>query len=208
MRGLFGATLNNYYLLKNHRAFLIYLLVVPALIAAYVILQVPRLLDILQVLLVLGIPAGILEAATGSFQSRWNIFENSWGSSPFVMVVSRYIVFLAASIIFIGIWLLLPMESNRVTEGIFHGVSLYDMIIWSQIYCILFFPLLYMLNPRKTDVAVFVIIVTLVAAIALGVGLTRFVNDMWHIAGIIAASYVVSVMLSSVFNSFHRGKTS
>lgn len=203
MRGLRGATINYTYLMWN-RIFVIYLLLTVACLAGYLITSEPNLLTLTQILFVAVIPLGVLESVEASFTSKWNVFERAFGISSRFLVLSRYIIFICISLMCAILWRISPFYGIYEVEAI---QSVGFLVLWSQLTCIAYFPIMYLLNPNKKSVGSIIFLVAMVGAGALNRFIAmQFAGGLWATAGIIAVLHVVSATLSMFFDSIHRGR--
>ena len=208
MRGLVGATINNLYLLKNHRLFALYIFAFPIMLAVYFFTENSQILSFAEVYLVYGIPLLILEGSITSFSNRWNVFENSWGISPNTVVLSRYILYVVFSLVCVLIWIMLPLYGRYGLENAAWGMGIDVIIVSGQLVCILFFPVVAILNPRQTSIAVVALFVAIFGSLFLGNMVLQFSEgNLWLTAAIIGGLYAVSASISVVFNNIHRGRT-
>jgi hypothetical protein len=208
MRGLTGAVINNLYLVKNNRLFMLFILALPILITAYFVTGTSRFLQLAEVLVVVGIPVGLLESSIASFDSRWNVFENSWSVSPNTVVLSRYVLFLMVSLLCTALWVVSPLGGRYQLETAMGNMGIEIQVVMCQLMCILFFPVISALNPRQTAVGIIAFIVAAVGAATL----SRFIllatdGNVWFLAAILVLAHVISASISIIFNNFHRGRT-
>jgi len=203
MKGLKGAVINNIYLLWG-KNFAIYLLVTAACFIGYLIAEAQIFLALGQLFLVVAIPVAVLEASLAAFSSRWNVFEKSFGISPLYLVLSRYIIFVCVSLLCAVIWMISPFYESHAPGAYQDFVFL---LFWVQLTCILYFPIMYLMNPNKTSTGVAIMVVAVViAAFLTGFVVFLSLNSMWAAISFIAALYVISACLSAFFDKINIGR--
>ena len=200
MKELIGALINNFYLM-NTKLTRLYVLAIPAIIALYITTSNPQIGMFIPLILVLGLPTASLENSATPFATRWTAFENSWGLAPYLMVISRYILFLLLTILCLGIWVILPFDFYE------SAFTLPQFVILGQLMCIAYYPIVYLLNPKQESLGIITLFGSMFFSIVMTFGLARVAGDNYVLmAAMVAALYVVSVVLSVAFSAMHRGR--
>jgi len=203
MKPLTGALINNFYLM-NTRLTRIYLLAVPALIALYMATGNETAAAFLPFTIVLGIPAATFENASVPFSTKWTAFENSWSLAPHFMVISRYILYVLLVAIGVAVWLILPFEFQSSPGSSF---TLANYVVAGLIMCAVFYPVMYLLNPKSDSLGIVILFATMFIAFGLTFGLYHLVgNNIPLTAAAVVVSFIVSIVLSVAFNAMHRGR--
>jgi len=203
MKPLAGALVNNFYLM-NTQLTRLYLLAIPALILAYVTTGNEIAAGFLPFIIVLGVPAASMENASVPFSTKWTSFENSWGLAPHLMVISRYLLYILLTAIGLAIWLALPFEFYSSPGTAF---TLMNYIVAGLLMCAVFYPIMYLLNPKQDSMGIIILFASMGLSIAATFGLHAFAGDNHCLtAAVVVASFVVSAALSIAFNAMHRGR--
>jgi len=200
MKSMLGAVMNDTYLMKN-RMVMFYLLGILGILGAYLTTGNPEFRTLLMSGILLVIPIASLESTSVSFSSRWQSFERAWSISPHLMVLSRYILYLILSVIGVGVWMISPFYDGNTQ-------SLVYSLLLAQLICIVYYPIMYFLNPKKGSIGQ----IALMAAFGISFSLSdnvilRFANGNYGLIVILViALYLVSIVFSMIFNMIHRGK--
>ena len=208
MIGLKGSVINHTYLMWN-RSLAFNILAMLALFVAYFITNSPEVLIFVQAFFIITVPLGVLESTQISFVNNWNTFERSFAISPKFLILSRYIMFICASLLCAIIWRISPFHGLHETEILFDF-----FILTTQLMGIIYLPVMYLLNPNKKNSATIILLGVMFGAGALSFFLTVQAQcvlcvlccNPWATAAIIAGLYVISATLSIFFDNIHRGR--
>ena len=157
MRGFAGAVVNNLYLM-NTKATKLYMLIIAGLLATYFITGNEGVLAWSAFAVLMAIPMAALENAMTPFTTNWTAFENVWGISPGTMVLSRYATVIGLSIVCIGLWIAIPIFDIADPFG---NMSMAVVVLMVQFTCIVYYPLLYLLNPKKDGLSIILLFVSI-----------------------------------------------
>jgi len=120
------------------------------------------------------------------------------------MVISRYLLYIISTAIGLALWLVLPFEFYS-TAG--PGITLTHYIIMGQLTCIVYYPIVYLLNPKQDSTGLIVLFASIGLSIAATFGIEMLAGDSYLlIAAIVAVLYVVSAAISIGFSAMHRGR--
>ena len=204
MRQLAGALINNFYLMFT-KLTMLYLIAIPALILLYVSTGSEMAAGFLPFVIIVGFPSATMENASVPFSTKWTAFENAWGLAPVFMVISRYLLFIILTAIGVAFWTVLPFEFQSFMAGFEFTIAHY--VIAGQLMCVVFYPILYLLNPKQDSVGIIVLFASMGAGIALTIAVFAAAgSNLLLLWGIVALLLVVSVVLSAMFNAMHRGR--
>ena len=204
MRELKGALVNDFFLMRT-QGFGIYLMGTVGMLVIAVMLDNQDIMVWAQMFVLTMAPLAALESSIASFANRWNVFEKSFSISPMLMVLSRYIIFVSLSLLCAVLWTVSPFEVDYA-HNFFSRVNL--LVYWMQLLCIIYYPVMYLLNPNKSSSGV---VIAFVAAVGAAI-LTNFVvvpivgENRLLVIALIAVMYVVSVMVSMFFDKVNRGR--
>lgn len=203
MKALTGAILNNISLM-NTKLTRLYLLAFPAVFIWYFATGSNASLQVMALAFLMLLPSALIENSGESFATRWNSFENAWGLSPHLMVLSRYILFVFLSVAGLAVWLVLPFDFEGAVLGMY---SLSSMILWAHFTAVAYYPIMYLLNPKTDNLVYIVMFGTIFLAVVLAMITEDFFADNYLLmAAVIAGLYAVSIALSMAFNAMHRGR--
>ena len=204
MRGLKGALVNDFFLMRT-QSFGIYLMGTAAMLVIAVTLDNPNIMIWAQVLVLTMAPLGALEASVASFANRWNVFEKAFGISPKLMVLSRYIIFIFLSLLCALLWTVSPFTVDYA-HNFFSRVDF--IVYWMQLLCIIYYPVMYFLNPNKSTSGVVISLASALGAVLLSNFVVTPLADESRLIVIaaIAAMYLVSIMVSIFFDKRNRGR--
>ncbi|MCL2215856.1 MAG: hypothetical protein FWB91_02425 [Defluviitaleaceae bacterium] len=205
MRGLKGAAINHMHLM-NTRNFGLYLLITAFIFAIYLIVGEPVFLATTQILFLGTLPLGVLEASEVSFASKWTSFERAFAISQVSQVLARYVIFIIVSLILAALWFVSPFHAVYEEQVAMMGIGF--MLLWAQLTCIVYFPIMYLLNPNKKSTSTVILLSAAGGAIALNLFVIAPLaeDSPWITIAIVVGLYVISVALSIIFNNFHRGR--
>ena len=202
MRQLTGALINN-FLLMFTKLTMLYLLVIPAISLLYLSTGNEMVGGFLPLAFVLFLPSASLENAGVPFATRWSAFENTWALSPHLMVVSRYIIYIALSAIGLGLWLIVPLPFYEY----FPGGTLTHLVLVGQLTVVAYYPIMYLFNPRKESFGIIVLFASMGAAAGLTILMVWLAGGNYFLmALIVAAGYAISILLAMGFNKLHMGR--
>ena len=210
MRGLLGSTTNNVHLMRT-KGLYFYIVIIIGLVVAYYldyfVLQTfsegvrESLVTFFAYGLIGFIPFCTLEANIQAFSTKWNTFERTMAISPFVMILSRYILFTVLSALGAAIFMLTPLY-----DGAFMLVVVY--FIMGQVAVITYYPIMYAFNPKKDTIGNYIMMISIGASLAF----VFFVMEHmihWNVFLIIAATailYVISITIALFFEKLHRAR--
>jgi len=163
---------------------------------------VSRQVSILVFLLL--IPLATLNASNVSFDHKWNRIEKLWAVSSFTMIVSRYIIYAAISLLLSALWVLSPLHDGNM-QNIADFVTL--VLLTGAVY----YPTMYLLNSDHNLGLLFIIFSAVIGFIALS-RIAMLLDHSWAdgfnlvMLGMVCGFYVVSLTLSVIFNRFHMGR--
>ena len=205
MRGLKGALINDFYLMRT-QSFGIYLMGTAGMLIIAVMLDNPDIMVWAQMFVLTMAPLAALESSIASFANRWNVFEKAYSISPVQMVLSRYIIFIFLSLLCAALWTVSPFTVSYYVQSNFFRVDF--LVYMIQLLCIIYYPVMYFLNPNKSSSGVVISFASALGAVLL----SNFVitpladeNRLLIIAAI-AAMYVVSIFVSVLFDKRNRGR--
>lgn len=200
MKGLKGALINNFYLLRT-RSMASYLLITVAAFVAYLVSREEIFLFFAQIFFVATIPWGVMETSEVSFISRWNSFEKAFGISPVLLIITRYIMFIVISLVCAGIWqLFAPAQEMEAF------VDMEFLLLWVHLGAAAYFPIMYALNPNKKNSSAVIFLVAVGVSLALVSLIMARIEAVALQVAVIAGMYVISAALSVMFDKFHRGR--
>ena len=206
MRALTGALLNN-ILLSNTKLARVYMLIAPVALVLY-FFGISVAAGFVPMVLLLGPSSATMENSMTSFTTRWSAFENTWALHPFLMVLSRYIVYILMSALGLALWILIPFPFGDEVLVNMYGFGTFMFVVMAQLSCAVYYPIMYLLNPRQDNVGIIAIFVSFGVAIALTWLIASMFDNNLLVVAFVAVLYAVSFVLACAFNAMHRGRVS
>ena len=197
MRGFCGSVLNTIHLMRN-RMYALALLFVGLAIIVYIIGDIALARNLAQFGALVLIPMLTIWTANSSHNSKWNVFEQSWSTSPVVMIVSRYILFAVINLIASFLWYLSPLFDGDYRNLVHTMGSAYLAL---AIYC----PVLHLLKAEKGEMGELIFIVSILGSI-FGLGWFSLRFEAAYTMLLVVGMYILSLGLSVGFSCFHKGR--
>jgi len=197
MRGLYGSMLNIVYLMCN-RMLVLTLAVAAVAIAAYVVGNIAPARNLSQLAVLVFIPLMTVWTARSSYNSKWNIFEQNWPTSPTVTIISRYILFAAINLVVSILWYLSPLYDGSFTNLVHIMGSAYLTLA-------IFYPIMYLLRSEKGDADQSIFLIAIMGSF-FGSGWVGNQFGMTPQVMLYVVAYLVSLVLSIGFCRLHRGR--
>ena len=197
MKGLYGSMLNIVHLMLN-RTMLVVIAVAGVAVATYLVGEIEQARNVSQLTVLVIFPLLTVWTARSSYASKWNVFEQSWNISSFVMVVSRYILFAIINLLMSMLWAVSPMFDGSYTNLVHTVGSAYLTLA-------IYYPIMYMLRGEKGDLDQIIFIVSMFGSV-FGAAWFGIRFGMLPMTLLIALVYVVSLILSVGFCNFHKGR--
>jgi len=185
MKSLYGSILNILFLMFSRTLLLLILLIVAA-IGIYLIGEIDSARGIAQLLVLVIFPLLTVWTARSSYSSKWNIFEQSWSTSPVIMVISRYILFALINLIVSFFWYMsLLFDGNY--RNLVHTMSS------AYLAMAIYYPIMYLLRGERGDLDQIIFIASVLGAIF---GLGYFINLFGESIGLVlvGVTFIISMM--------------
>ena len=195
MRGFCGSVLNTMHLMRN-RMYAMVLLLVGLAITVYLIGDIAPARNLAQLGALILIPMLTIWTVNSSSNSKWNVFEQSWSTSPVVMIVSRYILFAIINLITSFLWYLSPLFDGDYGNLVHTMGSAYLALA-------IYYPILHLLKAEKGEMGELIFIVSILGSIfGLGWFSLRFGSMLTML--LVVGIYIISLVLSIGFSCFHK----
>jgi len=203
MRGLTGAVLNNFFLMKSKGMYLCILVAAVAMIG-YLITDNAIFRQAAPMIFLLLLALSTLNSSNIAFDSKWNRIEKLWSVSPLVMITSRYIIYLAISLVLAALWVASPFHDGNLQ-------NIADFVTLVLLVGALYYPVMYLFNSDH-NLGILVIFFSAFLAFMVMNWVTSLFNHSWEdgfslvLFGVVCGIYVTSLVLSLVFNRIHMGR--
>jgi len=201
MGGLVGALVNDINLMKTKGA-LVCLLAAVIMPVVYLVSPNDTTHLVAQIVFFLAMPAFALNSTNVSFDAKWNHFERLWAVPPLAMIASRYIIYVVFTLVFAGLWMLLPLH-----DGNWRGVV--NLVLIMVFTGALYYPIMFALYSDHNMGIVILMISGTVASVSL-ISLAGFLGRYPfgdEISGLLVVlvwgAYALSWVLSTGFYMIH-----
>lgn len=197
MKELYGSMINILYLTLDRTLVLVLLLTGVAIIT-YIGLDVAEARNLAQLLVLVIIPLLTVWTARSAYASKWNIFEQSWSTSPAVMIISRYMVFAVINLINSFLWYLSPLFDGSYKNLVHTMGSAYLVLA-------IYYPIMYLFRGERGDLDQIIFMGSVFGSI-FGLGWFSIQFGLTPTLFLVAGVYLISSILSIGFSNFRKGR--